>query len=419
MSPAHRRQVLAGAVVISLGVALLANSFALTGASGATNHQHKGGWGSTTTTTTPTKPKRGPTTTTTTTAAPTTTTSTSTTTTTGVPTTSSTSTSTTTTTTHPTGSYWVPPIGNLEWDWEIGHPLCNGNENQTAAQTAAIIAATVANPSSNPSCAADLGITSGTSPVIAVDGETAPVTNPSVLDIDGFDNTGTDNADESISLSSSGSPVVAELHALGDHVICYVDVGTAENWRPDYSEFPAALLGNNNGWPGERWLDTNPNGPDYATLEKIMTARFEMCKNNGFDAVEPDNLDGSENTSGFNITIAEGDEYAEWLANEIHSLGMSVAQKNFEDQSAVLEPYFDFVIEEQCFQYGDCTDLAPYYESSKAVLEVEYSSGGISLAKFDTACTTGINGQPSADSLGFDSTYFSINLDGSLRVPCR
>jgi hypothetical protein len=262
----------------------------------------------------------------------------------------------------------VPPIGNLEWDWEIGHPLCNGNENQTAAQTAAIIAATVANPSSNPSCAADLGITSGTSPVIAVDGETAPVTNPSVLDIDGFDNTGTDNADESISLSSSGSPVVAELHALGDHVICYVDVGTAENWRPDYSEFPAALLGNNNGWPGERWLDTNPNGPDYATLEKIMTARFEMCKNNGFDAVEPDNLDGSENTSGFNITIAEGDEYAEWLANEIHSLGMSVAQKNFEDQSAVLEPYFDFVIEEQCFQYGDCTDLAPYYESSKAAL---------------------------------------------------
>src|ERR1035438_116649 len=141
MSPAHRRRVLAGAVVISLGVALLANSFALTGASGATNHKHKGGWGSTTTTAAPTKPKRGPTTTPPTTAAPTTTTSTSTTTNTGVPTPSSTSTSTTTTTTHPTGSYWVPPIGNLEWDWEIGHPLCNGNENQTAAQTAAIIAA--------------------------------------------------------------------------------------------------------------------------------------------------------------------------------------------------------------------------------------------------------------------------------------
>jgi len=264
-----------------------------------------------------------------------------------------------------------------------------------------------------------MGITSGTSPVEAVDGATAPATDPTVFDIDGFDNTGTDNADESSSLGSAHSPVVAELHALGDHVVCYVDVGTAESWRPDYSRFPAALLGDNNGWPGERWLDTNPNGPDYATLQAIMTARFEMCKNNGFDAVEPDNLDGSENTTGFSLTVAEGDQYAEWVAKEIHSLGMSVAQKNFEDQSSVLEPYFDFVIEEQCFQYGDCTDLAPYYDNGKAVLEVEYSSGGISLAKFDAACASGINGQPSADGLGLDSAYFNINLDGSLRVPCR
>jgi len=313
----------------------------------------------------------------------------------------------------------VPPTGRLEWDWEIDHPLCNAGGGLTGTQTAATIAATVADPSSNPSCAADMGIISGTSPVDAVDGAVAPSTDPTVFDIDGFDNTGTDNADESNSLSSSSSPVVAELHALGDHVICYIDVGTTESWRPDYSEFPAALLGNSNGWAGERWLDTDPSGPDYTMLQKIMTARFEMCEHNGFDAVEPDNLDGLLNDTGFNITTAEGDQYAVWVAEEIHSLGMSVAQKNFETQSSVLEPYFDFVIEEQCFQYGDCTELAPYYDSSKAVLEVEYSSGGITLADFDTACTSGINGQPSADSLGLDSVYLSIGLNGSLRVPCQ
>jgi hypothetical protein len=318
-----------------------------------------------------------------------------------------------------TGTYWVPPIGNLEWSWELDHPLCNGAGSLTAAQTAKVIAATAADVASNPTCAADLGITSGATPVVAVDGATPPATDPSVFDIDGFDNTGSDNGNKSGSLSSSDSPVVAELHALGDHVICYIDVGTAESWRPDYKLFPAALLGRSNGWPGERWLDTNPNGPDYAVLRRIMTARFEMCARNGFDAVEPDNLDGSENDTGFHITVAEGDEYAEWVANEVHSLGMSVAQKNFEDQSAVLEPYFDFVIEEQCFQYGDCTDLAPYYEHGKAVLEVEYSSGGISGADFGEACTSGLNGQPSADSLGFDSLYLDVDLDGSLRVPCR
>ena len=47
-------------------------------------------------------------------------------------------------------------------------------------------------------------------------------------------------------------------------------------------------------------------------------------------------------------------------------------QKNFEDQSSVLEPYFDFVIEEQCYQYNDCSDLQPYVDAHKGVFDVEY-----------------------------------------------
>ena len=351
--PVRQRRAFAGGAVVSVGLALVLNSLAVSGASGATNPKHK--TKRSTTTTTARRPTTHPTTTTS--AMPTTTTSTSTTTTSSTTTTTTLSPTTTSITTLPNSLYWVPPSGTLEWDWEIDHPLCNGKEGQTPLQTAATIAATAANPSSNSSCAADMGITSGSAPVAAVDGASAPSTDPTVFDIDGFDNTGTDNADESSSLSSSDSPVVAELHALGDHVICYIDVGTAENWRPDYSEFPAALLGDNNGWPGEKWLNTNPNGPDYTTLQRIMTARFEMCRNNGFDAVEPDNLDGSENDTGFAITTSEGDEYAEWVANEIHASGMSVAQKNFEDQSSVLEPSFDFVIEEQCFQYGETASI--------------------------------------------------------------
>ena len=87
---------------------------------------------------------------------------------------------------------------------------------------------------------------------------------------------------------------------------------------------------------------------------------------------------------------------------------MSVAQKNFEDQSAILEPYFDFVIEEQCFQYNDCNDLAPYTAANKAVLEVEYSDQGANPASY---CSTAI-----ADH--FSSVEFDTALDAEVRVPC-
>lgn len=54
-----------------------------------------------------------------------------------------------------------------------------------------------------------------------------PVRNPvsaAAFDIDGFAN-------------SAGE--VAALHRRGKRVICYIDAGTWENWRPDAGEFPA------------------------------------------------------------------------------------------------------------------------------------------------------------------------------------
>ncbi|HTR51824.1 MAG TPA: endo alpha-1,4 polygalactosaminidase, partial [Kofleriaceae bacterium] len=110
-------------------------------------------------------------------------------------------------------------------------------------------------------------------------------------DIDGFGNT----ADE-----------VSALHALGKRVVCYMDAGTYEPARPDSAQFPAALLGSDVvGWPGEKWLDVRPAGPNYATLQSIMSARFAICRQKGFDAVEPDNLDSYQNSGGFNATAAD------------------------------------------------------------------------------------------------------------------
>lgn len=206
-------------------------------------------------------------------------------------------------------------------------------------------------------------------------------------DIDGFDNS---------------AHTVASFHARGQHVICYIDVGTAENWRPDHSRFPARVLGKPNGWPGERWLDIR----QLSILEPIMTARFEMCRRKGLDAVEPDNMDGYENDTGFPLTAGDQLTYDRWIAHEVHSLGMAVFQKNDPDQAATLEADFDGVLDEQCNQYAECSSYRPYLRAGKPVLNAEYKS-----SLYPRFCSAD-------DAAGIMGALYNVNLDGSTYKPC-
>jgi hypothetical protein len=107
--------------------------------------------------------------------------------------------------------------------------------------------------------------------------------NVPVFDIDGFDN---------------NDSVVTTLHAHGARVICYISAGTYEKWRPDASSFPSSVLGSSNGCPPEQWLDVR----QISILGPIMLARMRMCASKGFDAIEPDNIDGYSNQTGFPLT---------------------------------------------------------------------------------------------------------------------
>ena len=205
-------------------------------------------------------------------------------------------------------------------------------------------------------------------------------------DIDGFENEASE---------------VAALHALGKHVICYIDAGTAEKFRPDYRSFPAATLGRSNGWPGERWLDIRQLG----AIEPIMAARFRMCREKGFDAVEPDNIEAFANKSGFEISAAQQLTYNEWIANDVHSLGMAVLQKNDGEQSAELQPYFDGALSEQCNQYHECGDFQPYLAAGEPVLNAEYHG---KLSKF---C-------PADDAVGIIGVRFGLSLNGKRFEAC-
>ena len=205
-------------------------------------------------------------------------------------------------------------------------------------------------------------------------------------DIDGFDNSPSE---------------VATLHAAGKHVICYIDVGTWENWRPDASKFPSSVLGQPNGWPGERWLDIR----QLSVLEPLMTARFQMCKRKGFDAIEPDNMDGYENDTGFDISAQDQLTYDEWVAGEAHSLGLAVLQKNDPEQAKTLEPYFDGVLDEQCNEYSECSAFQPYLSAGKPVLNAEYN---LSTNQFCAA----------DNRAGIMGALYNVNLDGTAYEPC-
>jgi len=104
-----------------------------------------------------------------------------------------------------------------------------------------------------------------------------------------------------------------------------------------------------------------------------MIARFRMCKQKSFDAIEPDNIEGYENDTGFPITAQEQLSYDEWIAEEAHSLGLAVFQKNDLDQVGTLAPYFDGALTEECNYYGECPQFERYLQAGKPVLNAEYT----------------------------------------------
>lgn len=200
----------------------------------------------------------------------------------------------------------------------------------------------------------------------------------------------------------TGASEVAALHALGRRVICYIDVGTWENWRPDARKFPRSVLGNGNGWPGERWLDIRR----LAILEPIIRARFKVCARKQFDAIEPDNIDGFENDTGFPLTARYQLAYDEWIAAEAHRLGLAVFQKNDPEQASALQPHFDGVLDEQCNQYAECSSFRSYAAAGKPVLNAEYDR-----SLYPRFCA--------ADKrAGIMGALYDLALDGGVYKPC-
>ena len=169
-------------------------------------------------------------------------------------------------------------------------------------------------------------------------------------------------------LKSSRSLVTA-LHRLGRRAICYVDVGTWEPFRADRDRFPPALLGRPvTGFAGERWLDVRTP----AALAGVLGARLRDCAGKGFDGVEPDNVDGYANRTGFPISATDQLRFDRWVAAAAHRVGLAVGLKNDLGQTRALVNDFDFAVVEQCFAFGECSRTQPFIRAAKPVFEAEY-----------------------------------------------
>jgi hypothetical protein len=194
----------------------------------------------------------------------------------------------------------------------------------------------------------------------------------------------------------SDAASVAALHAQGIKVICYVSVGSWEDYRPDAADFPAAVIGNDYvGWPGEKHVDIRATA-----LRNIMLARFDVCKQKGFDAIEPDNMDVFElgTDSGFPLTEQDGIEYALWMADQAHARGLGIGQKNAASITAQIQDQYQWALTESCYSDGNwCGDVSAYTDANKPVFMCEYEP-----ASFNDACAAWQGNQYSPILKGMD-----------------
>jgi len=264
-------------------------------------------------------------------------------------------------------TWWVPPLGNQPWQWELSHPL------------------RLSSPK-------DMG-TDDKLP----DGQPAPA--PVIYDVDGIINP---------------ASTVAALHDEGTHAVCYVEVGAAGNYYSAAQEgIPttyyqqlrqAGLFGKKvRGYP-EYYLDIRST----TTVSIVESMIDQQCAAKGFDAVETDIDEEYDDNSGFPLTKSIEEQYMTTLADYMHGLGLGWWIKNPDDTgdsyATDMYPLADAVLTEQCNQYSSC-DLLSAYEGHKAVFNAEYHLARSSFC-------------PEDGSRGFNGARFNVGLTG-VRKPCQ
>lgn len=190
--------------------------------------------------------------------------------------------------------------------------------------------------------------------------------------------------------------------AAGKYNICYTNVGQTQ---PDEGTPNASIYGTTAWWlanhpnvilkgsNGQPIVDPNWNevvfdvrtAAQRSELASVIQPWFLQCKNDGYNAIEPDNIDLEVRSSGLE-THAQVREYLKLLVTYAHSIGLAIGQKNAVTDDNDNPEWqtdgptfnggtgFDFAIAEECGAFGECGTFAAMYPGR--VYVVEYTTAG-------------------------------------------
>lgn len=211
-----------------------------------------------------------------------------------------------------------------------------------------------------------------------------------------------------IDLFDNSANTIASLQGEGRRVICYFSAGSYEDFRDDADQFPEAVLGDPlDDFPDERWLDIRSED-----VLNIMLDRLDVAVEKGCDGVEPDNVDGFANDSGFDLTADDQLLFNARIANAAHERNLSVGLKNDLDQIETLVTYFDFAVNEQCFEFEECEALQPFLDANKAAFSAEYDENFVNdSSERDGICEESLE-------MGLSTLILPVDLDDSFRLSC-
>jgi hypothetical protein len=174
----------------------------------------------------------------------------------------------------------------------------------------------------------------------------------------------------SIDLFDTSAEFIQELQSQEKWVICYLSIWTFENWREDSILFPDAVLWNDLwDWLGEKRLDIS----NYQDFQHIILERLNLAQEKWCDGIDPDNVDGFQNDTGFELTAEDQKEYLQFVSQEAKKRNLLIGLKNNLTQISELEPYFDFAINESCFDWNECEYLSTFIENDKPVFWLQYN----------------------------------------------
>lgn len=160
----------------------------------------------------------------------------------------------------------------------------------------------------------------------------------------------------------------------GRYNVCYVNgFQTQPHEKAFWRKRPALLLRDRGGEPVEdeawgEWLLDLRTADKRRRIARIVTRWTAGCADDGFDAVEFDNLD-SFTRSHHLLTRRQAVAYAALLVDRAHAAGLEAGQKNLAGFDGTTIGY-DFAVAEECGRYRECDAYTKVYGDQ--VLAIEY-----------------------------------------------